>query len=246
MTDWSGALARAFRQHLEIAGDGGSGGSRHEISKAERTLGSETSRGTTLPGIVVPRRGTTGTTAAADEVPDPLAEETQREQPSVRPGTTGTDGTSRETTHGSSSAFPVAAFEERAAIVEYDASVPRNWAEGFARLDLAERLAGIEPDTWRQLIDDGGRFLDRWGSEADQLGWSAVDVFGVRSAEPHGGYDIVGLALLIRGGDVVAIGPSRATIRTSTGMLLTYLRRTQPGAVPIWDLIEPTKEADHA
>jgi hypothetical protein len=33
------------------------------------------------------------------------------------------------------------------------------------------------------LIDDGGKFLDRWGVEAARLGWSALDVFG---AHPTG------------------------------------------------------------
>ncbi len=31
---------------------------------------------------------------------------------------------------------------------------------------------------WRQLIDDGGRFLDTWGSQAAEFGWRVEDVFG--------------------------------------------------------------------
>ena len=70
-------------------------------------------------------------------------------------------------------------FEERAAIIEDGSDVPRVWAEGFARLDLADRPTGFTIDQWQRLIDDAGRFLDRWRSEAARLEWSTTDLFGV-------------------------------------------------------------------
>ena len=70
-------------------------------------------------------------------------------------------------------------FEERAAIVEHDGGAPREWAEGFARLDAATPPKGFDLGRWRQLIDDGGRFLDRWALTAAECGWSATDVFGL-------------------------------------------------------------------
>ena len=54
----------------------------------------------------------------------------------------------------------VSSLEERAAIVEYGAAVPRSWAEGFARLDPARPPADVPLRRWQQFIDDVGRFLD--------------------------------------------------------------------------------------
>ena len=105
-----------------------------------------------------------------------------------------------------------AAFEERAAIVEYDGGVPREWAEGFARLDLAEPPAGFDQNRWRQLIDDGGRFLDRWAETAAECGWSATDIFGLHPGVPAARYDGMGLVALIGGGEVIAVRNDSATI----------------------------------
>src|SRR5688572_14063966 len=51
---------------------------------------------------------------------------------------------------------------ERAAIVEFDAEVPRHWAEGYARLLGQSAPAEVTPARWQTYIDDCGRFLDRW------------------------------------------------------------------------------------
>jgi len=53
-----------------------------------------------------------------------------------------------------------AAEEERAAIVEYEAGIPRAWAEGLARLHPDHPLADVHPKRWQQFIDDIGRFRE--------------------------------------------------------------------------------------
>ena len=50
--------------------------------------------------------------------------------------------------------------DERAAIVGHGGAEPREWAEGFARLDPARPPAGVLPRRWLQFVDDIGRFLD--------------------------------------------------------------------------------------
>jgi len=87
------------------------------------------------------------------------------------------------------------------------------------------------------LIDDGFRFLDRWGTNAASLGWTALDVFGVHPSAPAARYDVMGLVPLISGHDVVAITITSATIRRTSGAELVWLRRAQVGAVPLWDLV---------
>src|SRR5665213_669926 len=108
-------------------------------------------------------------------------------------------------------------FEERAALIEYGAGVPREWAEGFARLDLASPPAGFDAKRWRTLIDDGGKFLDRWGGEAARLGWSALDLLGAHPVAPAFRYDAAADEIYQAGGDVVDIRTDRAVIRTPAG-----------------------------
>ena len=127
-------------------------------------------------------------------------------------------------------------FTERAAIIEYDAGVPREWAEGFARLDISKSLPGFTEERWQQLIDDGGRFLNCWATAAAELGWSAEDVFGVSPSQPDGNQHFGGLALLIQGGEVVGVRADRATIRMLGGGWLTYLHRASSERATPWEL----------
>ena len=129
-------------------------------------------------------------------------------------------------------------FEERAALVEYGAGVPRDWAEGFARLDLVKPPEGFDERRWRQVVDDGGRFLDGgWAERAAALGWSALDVFGAHPVKPNDSFDAMGLVPLIRGGEVIDVKSDMAVIRMPTGNNLTYyLRRDSREAVALWAL----------
>jgi hypothetical protein len=129
------------------------------------------------------------------------------------------------------------AFVERAALIQVGAGVPRSWAEGFATLDLARPPVGFPEERWRRLIDDGGRFLDEWGSTAAELGWSAQDVFGLHPGEPASRLDAMGLAALIDGGQVTAVTAVSATIRAASSHELVYLRRVNDIAVAAWELV---------
>lgn len=251
MTDWSGALARAFQQHLEIGGSAGSAGSQKQIEGPSRGNRGRDS-GTSLLNPVVPVvpeehspagdsiRRTTATTVHSAVVRGETRQNNTHEQ--LAPGleTSGTTGT---TERENARAYWDDHFEESAAIIEDGTGVLRSWAESFARLDIAERPPDFTETAWHQLIDDGGRFLDRWANEAARLGWSALDVFGVHPAAPSTTYDAIGLVPLIRGGDVVAIGTHRATIRTQGETLLTYLRRPQSHAVAVWELGGTAKQS---
>jgi hypothetical protein len=130
-------------------------------------------------------------------------------------------------------------FDERAALVEFGVGVPRAWAEGFACLNLASPVKGFDDARWRTLIDDGGKFLDRWGAEAAKLGWAAEDVFGVHPHAPGARYHAAGLVLLINGGEVVAIDVQSASIKVKgSGSVLIYLRKPRQGAVALWALAD--------
>src|SRR5215471_14623853 len=49
---------------------------------------------------------------------------------------------------------------ERAALVEFGAGVPRDWAEGFARLSPERPPSDVPPQRWQIFVNDVGRFLD--------------------------------------------------------------------------------------
>jgi hypothetical protein len=129
-----------------------------------------------------------------------------------------------------------ATFDERAAIIEFDAKAPLEWAEAFAHLNYTMPPAGVPPARWRQIIDDGGRLLDRWAYEAAALGWLAADVFGVDPGAPMHRYDNMGLVPLICGGHVVAITPDAARIECHPGRYQTYYRCSRASPVTLWEL----------
>jgi hypothetical protein len=43
----------------------------------------------------------------------------------------------------------------------------------------------VESDPWRQAVEDGHRFLVRWGGEAERLGWTEADILGLPNAIPN-------------------------------------------------------------
>src|ERR1051325_7480523 len=69
-------------------------------------------------------------------------------------------------------------FEERAALVEFGAGVPRAWAEGFAKLSPDRVPADVPPHRGQGFVDDVGRFLDGgFADQASALGWTPLDLF---------------------------------------------------------------------
>ena len=134
-------------------------------------------------------------------------------------------------------------FEERAAIIEDGAGVPREWAEGFARLCSMPRPASVHRERWLCCLDDAGRFIDQWAHQAAALGWRTEDVFGVHPTRPEPRVDCAGLVWLLDGGTVAAISEDRAEIRLRSGARQTYYRRKHPTeAIAVWHLSEGTEQ----
>lgn len=116
--------------------------------------------------------------------------------------------------------------EQRAAILEYDANLPRAWAEHFARLEQDGPPGDFSPTRWQAALDGALAFLDQWGAEAHRLGWDVSEVFGLHSTAPAARVDCRGLAWLLgSGSQVVAMDRSGAEIRTEGGGRQRYYRR---------------------
>jgi len=102
---------------------------------------------------------------------------------------------------------------------------------------------------WRLAVEDGRRFLANWGTQAEALGWTARDLFGLAPVpdKPAGNYrrlsryDLTGLVWLLRGRPVVALTATTAAIQAPGGVI-TYRRPRDGGCVcgrP------PAKEMNH-
>src|SRR5512132_3507046 len=48
----------------------------------------------------------------------------------------------------------------------------------------------VDVSRWRQCVADGSRFLALWGEQAERLGWTSADLFGLHTppAKPHPSY----------------------------------------------------------
>jgi hypothetical protein len=130
------------------------------------------------------------------------------------------------------------AENERAAIVEHEGEILREWAEGFARLDPDRAPAGMPLKRWRRFVDDVGLFLDRWAAHAAALGWGPHDLFGADRERPFSHIDSAGLLWHINGDKLVALSKNAAGIATRTGARQTYCRKPNaPGRVLAWELM---------
>jgi hypothetical protein len=102
----------------------------------------------------------------------------------------------------------------------------------------------VPVERWRQCVQDGKRFLAKWGEQAEALGWTSADLFGLHQvpAKPAPSYsrlsryDCTGLIWLLQGRAVVALTADTATIRNpATGSLTTYRRFNKPALGPLGD-----------
>lgn len=127
---------------------------------------------------------------------------------------------------------------EGAANVEDDGAIPREWAEGFARLDPDRAPGDVPPRRWRSFVDDAGAFLDRWAAQASAFGWSTHDLFGCDRDRPFARVDQAGLLWLVNGDRLVILTAETATIETTTGARQIWRRKpTRPGRLLAWELV---------
>jgi hypothetical protein len=159
-------------------------------------------------------------------------------------------------------------FEERAAILEFDEGLSRAEAETIARREMvagvyddmqaardpgsyasalarAECPAYVDAADWQQAIEDGHRFVTQWGKQAEALGWTPADLFGLHlpPEKPASNYrrlaryDKTGLTWLLHGRCVVALTKDTAAIETANGTVV-YRRYNKPALGPLGDSLD--------
>jgi hypothetical protein len=105
---------------------------------------------------------------------------------------------------------------------------------------------GVPTDRWKQAVADGRHFLGRWGEQAEALGWTARDLFGLHQppAAPHPSYsrlsryDETGLIWLLCGREVLAITEATAAIQNPTAAITVYRRFDKAALGPVGDSLD--------
>jgi hypothetical protein len=126
-----------------------------------------------------------------------------------------------------------------------DAGLTGGYSRVFAALE--SRCPDLVPAArWQSAVEDGRRFLGRWGDQAEALGWTSKDLFGLfpAPANPHPSfarlsrYDATGLVWLLRGRGVVALTAETAAIQGVTGAVTVYRRFRKPALGPLGDSLD--------
>jgi hypothetical protein len=107
----------------------------------------------------------------------------------------------------------------------------------------------VPVNRWQLAVDDACVFLTRWGDQAEALGWTARDLFGLHTppAKPHPSYsrlspyDETGLIWLLQGRPVVALTEATAAIESPTGAPTIYRRHNKPALGPVGDSLDDLK-----
>jgi len=149
-------------------------------------------------------------------------------------------------------------LEGRAAILEFNQSLPRAEAQAIEHREMAGDYdmeaecdpgsyastvaalraicpAYISEDRWHQAVADATAFISKWGPQAQALGWTARELFGLHTPPERplasyrrlARYDETGLVWLLRGRPVIALTETVAAIQGATGVV-TYRKLNKP------------------
>jgi hypothetical protein len=102
--------------------------------------------------------------------------------------------------------------------------------------------AYIDFADWQQAVEDGRVFVAKWGQQAEALGWTPNDVFGLHPVpgKPAANYrrlsryDETGLIWLLRSRPVIALTETTAAIQSATAVLI-YRKLRKPPLGPVGD-----------
>lgn len=193
------------------------------VSPAQ-SLGGETVR---HPAQLRPSRETLPETGGETPSVKALAERWfLRNAPRDRNETGGRVGVSHGMRQSGLSETPPSALDltERAAIIQEAAKVPRDWADGFAKLEAMGPPRGVDHAAWLAVLNAAGRFLDQWGAKAAALGWTAGELFGLDPNAPLNRRDDRGAAFFLANAEVLAITAEAITLKVG-GSLQSVRRR---------------------
>jgi len=105
--------------------------------------------------------------------------------------------------------------------------------------------AAVDSARWQQAIQDADSFIAKWGAQANALGWTARELFGLHPVPPRPAptyqrlarYDATGLIWLLQGCPVVALTDGEAAIQRS-GAVVVYRKDRKPALGPLGDSLD--------
>jgi hypothetical protein len=103
----------------------------------------------------------------------------------------------------------------------------------------------VPVERWRRTVKDGHSCLAKWGEQAQMLGWTARDLFGLHPIPANAApsyrrlsrYDETGLIWQLQGRPVVALTADTAAIKNPTGAVTVYRRHNKPALGPVGDCL---------
>ena len=127
---------------------------------------------------------------------------------------------------------------ERVVLLHCPPGVPEAWTQGVADLLAMAPPASCPAERWQTLREDAYTFLRDHAGRAHELGWTALDLFGVHPEKPWVRPDVTGLVLLLDGAKVVSLSDIEAVIEKPSGARLTFRKRglVSDEACLLWDL----------
>lgn len=104
----------------------------------------------------------------------------------------------------------------------------------------------IDPPDWVQALEDGRKFLASWGQQAEALGWTARELFGLQAVPDRPAatyrrlsrYDETGLIWLLHGRSVIDLTDTEAVILARSGATVTYRKHRKPAYGPLGDSLD--------
>ena len=103
--------------------------------------------------------------------------------------------------------------------------VPETWTQGVADLLAMARPTSCPAERWRILREDAFYFLRDWAVRAHDLGWPALNLFGVHPVKPWVRFDCMGLVPLLNGARIMALSDIEAMIEKPNRARVTFRRR---------------------
>ncbi len=115
----------------------------------------------------------------------------------------------------------------RVVLLHCPPGVPEEWVQGVADLLAMARPASCPDAKWQALREDAYHFLRDHAARAHELGWTALDLFGVHRTRPWVRFDVLGLVPLLAVAKVVALSEGQAVIEKPSGARFMFRRHTK-------------------
>ena len=103
---------------------------------------------------------------------------------------------------------------------------------------LSEPPADFPTSRWGRLRADLAAFVEGpWRVEAERLGWSELDLYGVNADLPYARIDGLGLVPALDGCRIVELSGDAAILLTPGGARQSFRRRPdRPERVLVWEI----------